>query len=242
MEDTGPTAHADHGGTRLDVPDPESAGPYVHGKLTSERLATRLAVELGLKLRVIRPGAIVDWHAFDPPGRLGRRIGNLFVAVGPAREEMGVVDLAFAAATVACMALEDDAAPAVLKLIVPAPPTRRALVERLQHDNPTVRVALGTTSHYRARAECGRALEPADPLRRCAPGGGRDFRAPGVGRRSDRGTAGSDTAPACEPEPEDASAAREFGPIDRNAKALDLACRGSLLENHRCHNLVRAWP
>jgi hypothetical protein len=62
------------------------------------------------------------------------------VAVGRPGEELGVVDLAFAAATVAWMALEDDAAPAVLNLIDPAPPTRRALIERLKHDNPTVKV------------------------------------------------------------------------------------------------------
>jgi hypothetical protein len=82
----------------------------------------------------------VDWNAFDPPGRLGRRIGNWFVAVGRPREEMGVVDLGFAATTLAWLALEDDAAPALLNLIAPAPPTRRALIDRLRRDNPTVKV------------------------------------------------------------------------------------------------------
>jgi predicted dehydrogenase/nucleoside-diphosphate-sugar epimerase len=122
------------------VEDPASAGPYVHGKLASEQLAMRLADELGVELRIIRPGAIVDWEAYDPPGRLGRRIGNWFVAVGRPREEMGVVDLEFAAATLAWLALEDDAAPAMLNLIAPEPPNRRALVERLRRDNPTMKV------------------------------------------------------------------------------------------------------
>jgi predicted dehydrogenase/nucleoside-diphosphate-sugar epimerase len=122
------------------VEDPARAGPYVHGKLASEQLAVRLADELGLELRVTRPGAIVDWNAYDPPGRLGRRIGNWFVAVGRPREEMGIVDLEFAAATLAWLALDEDAAPAVLNLIAPKPPNRRALVERLRRDNPTLKV------------------------------------------------------------------------------------------------------
>lgn len=122
------------------VEDAASAGPYVHGKLASEQLAVRLADGLGVELRIIRPGAIVDWEAYDPPGRLGRRIGNWFVAVGRPREEMGVVDLEFAAATLAWLALEEDAAPALLNLIAPAPPTRRALVDRLRRDNPTLKV------------------------------------------------------------------------------------------------------
>lgn len=120
--------------------DATSAGPYVHGKLASEQLARRLAEELGMDLRIIRPGAIVDWEAYDLLGRLGRRVENWFVAVGRPSEEMGVVDLQFAAATLAWLALEDDAAPAVLNLIAPEPPTRRALVERLRRDNPTMKV------------------------------------------------------------------------------------------------------
>jgi predicted dehydrogenase/nucleoside-diphosphate-sugar epimerase len=122
------------------VENPASAGPYVQGKLESEQLAVRLAHELGVELRIVRPGAIVDWEAYDPPGRLGRRIGNWFVAVGRPREEIGVVELEFAAAALAWMALEDGPAPAVLNLIAPQPPTRRALVERLKRDNPTMKV------------------------------------------------------------------------------------------------------
>jgi predicted dehydrogenase/nucleoside-diphosphate-sugar epimerase len=122
------------------VEDAASAGPYVHGKVASEQLAVRLAKELGVELCIVRPGAIVDWGAYDPPGRLGRRIGNWFVAVGRPGEEMGVVDLEFAAATLAWMALEGDAVPPLLNLIAPTPPTRRALVQRLRRDNPSVKV------------------------------------------------------------------------------------------------------
>jgi predicted dehydrogenase/nucleoside-diphosphate-sugar epimerase len=121
------------------VADAASAGPYVHGKLASEQLATDLAAELGLELRIVRPGAIVDWQDFDPPGRLGRRVGSWFVAVGRPRERMGVVELGFAAETLAWLAIEEDA-PDLLNLVAPVPPTRRGLVERLRRDNPTVKV------------------------------------------------------------------------------------------------------
>jgi predicted dehydrogenase len=48
-----------------------AAGPYVWGKLESERLVRRLGPELGLAVKVVRPGALVDYAEFEPPGRLG---------------------------------------------------------------------------------------------------------------------------------------------------------------------------
>ena len=58
-------------------PNPRRCGPYVWGKLQSEKLARKLAAELDLKLRIVRPGAVVDYQRFDPPGRLGKRVGNM---------------------------------------------------------------------------------------------------------------------------------------------------------------------
>lgn len=122
------------------VPHAASAGPYVHGKLASEQLAIRLAAELNLELRIVRPGAIVDGNAFEPPGRLGRRIGNWFLAIGRPGEPIGVVDLGFAAEVLAWMALEQESAPPLLNLIDPVLPTRRELVARLRRDNPRLKV------------------------------------------------------------------------------------------------------
>ena len=122
-------------------PDSRSAGPYVWGKLESERLALRLGEELGVGVKILRPGAIVDYDAFEPPGRLGRQVGPLFVAVGSPRERLGVVDLAFTADTVVWAAEHFEDAPPALNLLAPELPTKRELVERLRRGNPDLAVA-----------------------------------------------------------------------------------------------------
>jgi nucleoside-diphosphate-sugar epimerase len=120
--------------------DSRSAGPYVWGKLESERLAQRLAGELGIALRVVRPGAIVDYEAFDPPGRLGKRLGNIFVAVGSPRNRLGVVDLDFAARALTHTALHFEQAPPLLNLLSPTLPTKSELIARLRANNPDLTV------------------------------------------------------------------------------------------------------
>ncbi len=77
-------------------PDSKGSGPYVWGKLESERLAVQLGKELGVTVKVVRPGALIDYRDFDPPGRLGKRLGNIFVAVGSSNDRLGVVDVGFA--------------------------------------------------------------------------------------------------------------------------------------------------
>lgn len=115
-------------------------GPYVWGKLESELLLQRLADESGIELRVVRPGAIIDERRFEPPGRLGKRVGNIFVAVGSGGDRLGVVEVGFAARTVAWVALNFESAPPVLHLLSPELPTRRELVARLRRSNPDLRV------------------------------------------------------------------------------------------------------
>jgi nucleoside-diphosphate-sugar epimerase len=121
-------------------PDPRSRGPYVWGKTESERLVRTLADEVGIALKILRPGAIVDYRNFDPPGRLGKRVGNLFVAVGSPRERLGVVAIDEAAKLLAWSALNFGKAPEVLNLLSPDLPTRRELVDRLKKLNPDLRV------------------------------------------------------------------------------------------------------
>jgi predicted dehydrogenase/nucleoside-diphosphate-sugar epimerase len=121
-------------------PDRRGSGPYVWGKLESEHRAIELATELGVAVKIVRPGAIVDYDAFDPPGRLGKRIGPMFVAVGGSRNRLGIVELGFCANVLAWMTERFDEAPDVLNLLAPELPTKRELVERLRRGNPGLTV------------------------------------------------------------------------------------------------------
>jgi predicted dehydrogenase/nucleoside-diphosphate-sugar epimerase len=121
-------------------PNPRRCGPYVWGKLESEKLARKLAAELDLKLRIVRPGALVDYQRFDPPGRLGKRVGNIFVAVGSPREKLAVADVTFSADIIAWIVARFEAAPRMLHITAPELPTKRELVARLRHHNPGLRV------------------------------------------------------------------------------------------------------
>jgi nucleoside-diphosphate-sugar epimerase len=120
--------------------DGKAAGPYVWGKLESERRAESVARELGITLRIVRPGAIVDYQHFDPPGRLGKRVGNIFAAVGSPRDRMGIVGLDFAARVLAYLTLDFERAPDKLNLLDPELPTKSALLARLRRSNPDLTV------------------------------------------------------------------------------------------------------
>lgn len=115
-------------------------GPYVWGKAESEILAQRLAARHGLPLRVIRPGPLVDWTAFHPPGRLGRELGPLFVAIGPKRGPLSVCDVSTVARVIRSYLSDFDAAPPVLNLVEAPPPSRRDIVQRYRHERPDLKV------------------------------------------------------------------------------------------------------
>jgi len=121
-------------------PQSRALGAYAWGKTESEVLVTRRAGELGLALRIVRPGAFVDYERFEPPGLLGKRVGNIFVAVGSPAEPLAVVDINFTAATLAWTVHQFDAAPPILNLMDPDRPTKGALVRRLRTTNPDLRV------------------------------------------------------------------------------------------------------
>jgi predicted dehydrogenase/nucleoside-diphosphate-sugar epimerase len=118
----------------------KESGPYVWGKTQAERRARELGEELRIKLTILRPGAIVDWRQFDPPGKLGRRLGNLFVAVGGRTDTLGVVDVSDAARVAIWAVFNEDRAPRTLNVVDPGLPTKLQLVRHLRQANPGLRV------------------------------------------------------------------------------------------------------
>jgi nucleoside-diphosphate-sugar epimerase len=121
-------------------PNSKGSGPYVWGKLESERVATSLGEQLGVSVKTVRPGAIVDYRDFDPPGRLGKRLGNVFVAVGAPSHKLGVVDLSFTARTIRWFVRNWDEAPKAINLLAPELPTKRDLLNELRRSNPDLSV------------------------------------------------------------------------------------------------------
>ena len=77
--------------------DNEERGPYVWGKAESERLAMELCGTLGIKVRIVRPGPLVDYDNFDPPGRLGKEVGPWFVFIGSRNNRISLCRVSMAA-------------------------------------------------------------------------------------------------------------------------------------------------
>ncbi|MEZ5287587.1 MAG: NAD-dependent epimerase/dehydratase family protein [Vicinamibacterales bacterium] len=106
-------------------------GPYVWGKAESELLAERLGRDLGLQVKVVRPGPLVDYAAYQPPGRLGREVGPWYVAIGGRRTPLSVLDVGTGARVIRSYVDDFDAAPDMVNLVESPAPTRAELAERL---------------------------------------------------------------------------------------------------------------
>jgi predicted dehydrogenase/nucleoside-diphosphate-sugar epimerase len=115
-------------------------GPYVWGKAESEILAQRLGRELNVAVKVIRPGPLVDYADFNPPGRLGRELGPLFVAIGGRNSPLSVCDVGTAARVIRSYSENFEAAPAMVNLVEAPPPARRELAGRLLAVRPDLKV------------------------------------------------------------------------------------------------------
>lgn len=114
-------------------------GAYVWAKATAERDVMEHGPGLGLTVRVIRPGPLVDYRAFTPPGRLGRELGPLFLGIGPRSGGLSVCDVSTAAMVVRATLDDFAAAPSVVNLVEPVAPTRLELLERYRRDRPDLR-------------------------------------------------------------------------------------------------------
>lgn len=128
-------------GGQLDEQTPVDAnnlgrGPYVWGKAESEGIVRQLGEQHGIRVRIIRPGPLVDFAEFTPPGRLGRELGPVFVAIGGRGSPLSVCDIGTAARVIRSYAQDMNAAPPLLNLVEAPPPTRMQLADRLRKDRP----------------------------------------------------------------------------------------------------------
>jgi predicted dehydrogenase/nucleoside-diphosphate-sugar epimerase len=112
-------------------------GPYVWGKAESERIVQQVA---GLDVRIIRPGPLVDYAAFQPPGRLGREIGPWYVAVGPKAGLLSVCDVTTAARVIRLYVEDFGTTPPVVNLVEAPAPTRGELMQRFLNGRPDLGV------------------------------------------------------------------------------------------------------
>lgn len=108
-----------------------SRGPYVWGKAQSEELARILAKKLKIRLRVIRPGPLVDFENFEAPGRLGREIGTRFVVIGNKKSNLYLCDVKTVARVLHYYLLESNNTPQTLNLVEEKKWTRQALLNKL---------------------------------------------------------------------------------------------------------------
>ncbi len=122
------------------VPDGEGRGPYVWGKLESEKIALSVGKESGVEVRVIRPGALVDYTDFEAPGRLGREVGPLFVCIGGKKSRIGICDVHKAAEVIRIFVEDFENMPSTLNLVEPDSPTHAELLSRLLSKRPDLKV------------------------------------------------------------------------------------------------------
>jgi predicted dehydrogenase/nucleoside-diphosphate-sugar epimerase len=121
--------------------DGRRRGAYVWGKLESERVAAAAPESHGVAVRIVRPGALVPaGDAFEPPGKLGRALGGVFVAMGSPSATIPVCDVRWAGEMTAWIATHFAEAPAVIHAIDPTPASRRELIRRCRAMRPGLRV------------------------------------------------------------------------------------------------------
>ncbi len=125
--------------TQIDAGNLER-GPYVWGKAESEVLARRLGRELGVHVKVIRPGPLVEFDDFHAPGRLGREVGPWYVAIGSKGSPLSVLDVSTGARVIRSYIDDFAGAPDLVNLVQTPAPTRGELVERLRAVRPDLKI------------------------------------------------------------------------------------------------------
>jgi len=106
-------------------------GPYVWGKAKAEEIAGSVSKQLGIDLKIIRPGPLVDFENFEAPGRLGREVGSYFVVMGNRRSKLNICDIDTVAKVVEYYLGNFESAPLILNLVEPETLSRQDLVSKL---------------------------------------------------------------------------------------------------------------
>jgi len=114
-------------------------GPYVWAKAEAEGLADERAATGTLEVRTIRLGPLVDFSDYTPPGRLGRDVARLFVAMGSRGNALSVCDTRTAARVIRYFADNFASAPACVNLVEVPATTRGDLADRLRKNRPELR-------------------------------------------------------------------------------------------------------
>ena len=90
--------------------------------------------------RIVRLGRLVDYENYHPPGRLGREIHNLYVAMGGSKDRLSVCSVQTGAEIMATYLDQFDEMPPVLNLVEPDAPTRGELLDRWKARRQPLRV------------------------------------------------------------------------------------------------------
>ncbi|MEF9427367.1 MAG: NAD(P)-dependent oxidoreductase [Candidatus Mariimomonas ferrooxydans] len=115
-------------------------GPYVWGKAESEKIALDLSRESGIEVRIIRLGPLVDYDAFETPGRLGRELGPVFLAMGNRLSKLPVCRVQTASQVIRSYVSDFNEAPQILNLIEPDSTTRADLTTKLLKNRPDLKI------------------------------------------------------------------------------------------------------
>src|SRR6185436_20117411 len=116
-------------------------GPYSWGKTEQEALVDHEAPGLGIAVRIVRPGALVDWTDPSLPGLMGRHLfGRWHLGLGRPQLPIAVCDVGRCAAAIAWCATHFDASPPIVNLFDPEVLTRAAFVARLRQHGWTGRI------------------------------------------------------------------------------------------------------
>jgi len=111
--------------------EPRRFGAYTWGKSQQEQLVQHEAPRLGISVRIVRPGALVDWSGL--PGLMGRHLyGAWYLGLGRPSLPLAVCDVGRCADAIAWCATHFDQAPAVVNLFDPAFVTRGQFIKELR--------------------------------------------------------------------------------------------------------------